>query len=137
MAAVGHVALGTGRPVAADPAGRRWPEDRVDRCPLGRGREGPDDVQIHRPECRRPAGAESAGGCRHRNGFVCDRLFLGRPVGQVPGEEQAEQRQQRDPAEGQPEAVELRCAVIRRDGLGLIGREAGVRQELLDLRDRE
>ena len=64
-------------------------------------------------------------------------LLLGRPVGQVPGEEQAEQRQQRDPAEGQPEAVELRVAVVRRDGVGLVGREAGVRQELLDLRDRD
>ena len=79
-------------------------------------------MQIHRPECRRPTGAESAGGCRHRNGFFGDRLLLGRSVGQVAGEEQAEQRQQRDSAEGQPEAVELRGAVVRRDGLGLIRR---------------
>ena len=44
------------------------PEHRVDRRPFGRRRERPDDVEIHRAECRRPRVARSARRCAGRRG---------------------------------------------------------------------
>jgi hypothetical protein len=48
VAASGDVALGARVACSAGPPGRRRPQERIDRRTLGRRRERPDDVEVHR-----------------------------------------------------------------------------------------
>jgi len=49
VAATSGVAIDARAPRTADPARLGRAEDGIDRCALGWGREGPDDVQVHVP----------------------------------------------------------------------------------------
>lgn len=66
MSATGRVPVDARAALTADPARLRWTEHGIDRCSLGRGGEGADDVEVHDPsvvarawsdETRRATGA--------------------------------------------------------------------------------